>query len=158
MPKVCNFLAKFFHILKIKNKTQTSVLSKTANESFPIIQAAASSGKNRSSLSFSHKPYRQATNTSTKSDEFCSPLGNLLRICFSFAPSSQQQAGVTCSFLQEHTAPHRQISHCCHHGSHSLLAHKCLKDALLLVACATDNVWANLALTCKLLVKYQLSM
>lgn len=134
-------------------------MSKTANESFPMIQAAASSqGKNRRSLSFSHKPYRQTTNISTKSDEFCSLLGNLLRICFSFAPSSQQQAGVTCSFLQEYTASHRQISHCCHlaHGSHSLLAHKCLEDTLLLVACATDNVWVNLALTSKLLVKYQL--
>lgn len=73
------------------------------------------------------------------------PWEIILRIYFSFAPSSQQQAGVTCSVLQEHTALHTQISRCCHlaHGSHSLLAHKCLEAALLLVR-AIDNVWVSL--------------
>ena len=75
------------------------------------------------------------------------PWEFILRVCFSFAPSSQQQTGVTCSVLQDQrTALHAQISHCCHlaHGSHSLLAYACLEAALLLVVCAADNVWVSL--------------
>jgi len=77
------------------------------------------------------------------------PWEIILRICFSFAPSDQQQAGVTCFALQEqHTALHAQISHCCHlaRGRDSLLAHRRREAALLLVpvVCAVGNVWVSL--------------